>query len=158
MQSELLNKIRDLALPIIEKNKLVLYSIKEVQDYGVDVIQIMVDDPNTFDIDIDVVASINQEVLDLVNDDLPDGSYLEVTSVGIEREINIPVDLEKSLNKYIFCSLYEKHPVLNEKEIYGTLLSFDDEKLTLEVKIKTRKKIVEIEIKKIAKARLAVEF
>lgn len=151
-------KIKNQVIPIVEANNLILYDICVVHEYDMDIIRIIVDDPNTFDIDIDCVGKINQEILDLINDDIPDGFYLEVTSLGIEREINIPSDFEKTLDKYVFVSLYEKNQEINEKEIYGTFKSYNNTSITLDVKIKTRRKTINIDIKKIAKMRLAVEF
>ena len=78
-------KIKSLSMPIVLKYQKILVSVEHVNEYGIDIVRITIDDPSSFDIDIDDVAKINEEILDLVNDDLPDGYYLEVTTVGIER-------------------------------------------------------------------------
>ena len=129
----MIDKIKGKSLPVVEKYQKTLVSVEHVNEYGIDIIRITIDDPNTFDIDIDDVAAINEEILDLVNDDLPDGYYLEVTTVGIERELKNDDDLEKALGKYIYLKTYEKiESAFNQKEIY--------------------------EKSKIAKLRLAVKF
>lgn len=157
--NDLINKIKELSVPIVEKYHKLLFDVEKVCEYGIDIVRITIDDPDTFDIDIDDVAKINEEILDLVNDYLPDGYYLEVTSVGIERELKTKDDLDKAIGKYIYLSCYEKIiEAGNQKEIYGYLESFDENNIVVNAVIKTRQKQVTIEKSKIAKLRLAVKF
>lgn len=151
-------KIQELALPILERHGFILYSLKELNEYGVNIIQIMIDNKDSFDIDIDEVALTNQEILDEVNDELPDGYYLEVTSVGIERPLLSEEDYNKAIGKYIYISLYEKNQETNLKEIYGYLLESNIETIRISAVIKTRTKEIQIEKRIIANARLAVKF
>lgn len=155
----MIEKIKTASLSVVEKYDKILCSVEKVNEYGIDIVRITIDDPSTFDMDIDVVAKINEEILDLVNDDLPDGFYLEVTSVGVERELKTNEDFEKALGKYIYLSTYEKIvDAFNQKEMYGYLESHDDESVTINVINKTKLKLVKIERTKIAKIRLAVKF
>ena len=155
----MIDKIKGKSLPVVEKYQKTLVSVEHVNEYGIDIIRITIDDPNTFDIDIDDVAAINEEILDLVNDDLPDGYYLEVTTVGIERELKNDDDLEKALGKYIYLKTYEKiESAFNQKEIYGYLESYEEDSINVNEINKTRTKLVTIEKSKIAKIRLAVKF
>jgi ribosome maturation factor RimP len=155
----MIDKIKGKSLPVVEKYQKTLVSVEHVNEYGIDIIRITIDDPNTFDIDIDDVAAINEEILDLVNDDLPDGYYLEVTTVGVERELKNDDDLEKALGKYIYLKTYEKiESAFNQKEIYGYLESYEEDSINVNVINKTRTKLVTIEKSKIAKLRLAVKF
>jgi ribosome maturation factor RimP len=155
----MLEKIKTASLSVVEKYQKILCSVEKVSEYGIDIIRITIDDPFTFDIDIDDVAAINEEILDLVNDDIPDGYYLEVTSVGVERELKNNDDFEKALGKYIYIKTYEKlESAGNQKEMYGYLDSYDDESIKVNVIIKTRTKLITIEKTKIAKVRLAVKF
>lgn len=155
----MIDKIKGKSLPVVEKYQKTLVSVEHVNEYGIDIIRITIDDPNTFDIDIDDVAAINEEILDLVNDDLPDGYYLEVTTVGIERELKNDDDLEKALGKYIYLKTYEKiESAFNQKEIYGYLESYEEDSINVNIINKTRTKLVTIEKSKIAKLRLAVKF
>lgn len=155
----MIDKIKGKSLPVVEKYQKTLVSVEHINEYGIDIIRITIDDPNTFDIDIDDVAAINEEILDLVNDDLPDGFYLEVTTVGIERELKNDDDLEKALGKYIYLKTYEKiESAFNQKEIYGYLESYEEDSINVNVINKTRTKLVTIEKSKIAKLRLAVKF
>ena len=54
-----LDKIKELSLPIIEEHNMVLISVKLVKEFGASIIQITIDDPKTFNLDIDEVAKIN---------------------------------------------------------------------------------------------------
>lgn len=155
---DILNEIKEKSIPIVSKHNKVLYNVEKVKDYGMNVIRILIDDPNTLDIDIDDVAAINQEILDVVNDLLPDDLYLEVSSVGVERELKPEKELELALNKYIYVSSYEKIENLKTKDVYGYLESYDANTITVNAKEKTKTKIIKINRDKIAKIRLAVEF
>lgn len=155
---DILNEIKEKSIPIVSKHNKVLYNVEKVKDYGMNVIRILIDDPNTLDIDIDDVAAINQEILDEVNDLLPDDLYLEVSSVGVERELKTEKELELALNKYIYVSSYEKIENLKTKDVYGYLESYDANTITVNAKEKTKTKIIKINRDKIAKIRLAVEF
>ena len=105
--NEYLSKIKDASIPIIEKHKKELVSVSLRKEFGTNIISITIDDPVTFSSDIDEIASINQEILDIVNDDIPDGYYLEVTTPGVERELK-ENEYEKSIGKYICVKTYQK--------------------------------------------------
>jgi len=115
--NEYLSKIKDASIPIIEKHKKELVSVSLRKEFGTNIISITIDDPVTFSSDIDEIASINQEILDIVNDDIPDGYYLEVTTPGVERELK-ENEYEKSIGKYICVKTYQKlETAYNLKEI-----------------------------------------
>ena len=155
----MIEKIKALSEQVVLKYQKILVSVECVNEYGIDIIRVTIDDPSSFDIDIDDVASINEEILDLVNDYLPDGYYLEVTTVGIERELKTDSDLEKALGKYIYLKTYEKiESAFNQKEMYGYLESYTNDSINVNVINKTKTKLVTIEKSKIAKVRLAVKF
>lgn len=154
-----LEEMKHLALPIIEKHEKELISLKKVKEFGIDKIVFTIDDPKTFILDVDEVATIMEEILDLINDLIPDGHYLEVSSLGAERELITPLDYERALEKYIYISTYQKvQSASNMKELYGYLKSYDEESVTIDAIIKTRTKEVTIKRDNIAKIRLAVNF
>lgn len=154
-----LEEMKRLALPVIEKHEKELISLKKVKEFGIDKIVFTIDDPKTFILDVDEVATIMEEILDLINDLIPDGHYLEVSSLGAERELITPLDYERALEKYIYISTYQKvQSASNMKELYGYLKSYDEESVTIDAIIKTRTKEVTIKRDNIAKIRLAVNF
>ena len=105
------------------------------------------------------MSSINEEILDVINDLIPDGYYLEVSSLGAERELITDEDYKRAINQYIYVSTYQKvENASNLKEFYGYLKSYDDEKIIIDAIIKTRTKEIIITRSNIAKIRLAVNF
>lgn len=156
--NEILEKIVSEALPIIERHGLNFYKSEVRTEFGSVFYTIFVDDPNENDLDIEIVQTINTELLDVVNDMLPDNGYLEVSSVGVERPLKTNEDFNKAIGKYIYVSLYEKLEKENEKEFYGYLTRLDDLVIEMDILVKTRHKQIIIERKKIAAARLAVKF
>lgn len=143
---------------IVTKYNLVLDDVINVNDYGMNIIRVLVDDEISHSVDVDVLEKINLELLDLVDSILPDGTYLEVSSVGIERELKNDKDIVDSIGKYIYVSCYQKIETEKDKEFYGDLLSYENEVLTLNVLVKQKRKLVAITKSNIAKIRLAVKF
>lgn len=156
---EYLNKIKELSIPIVESHNKVLIDTVLRKEFGISVISIIIDDPKTFTLDIDEVAEINTQILDVVNDLIPDGFYLEVTSLGIERELKTDDDFKRAIGKYVYIKTYQKLPdVFDLKEIEGDLLDITDNEYILSVTNKTRTKEVKILKTAVSKIRLAVDF
>lgn len=154
-----LEEMQRLALPIIEHHQKELVSLSVNKEFGFNKITFVIDDPDNFMLDIDEVATINEEILDVINDLIPDDYYLEITSLGIERELVTPRDFEKALNQYIYISTYQKQvDASNLKELYGYLEAYDEDTVTIRAMIKTREKVVIVKRSDIAKIRLAVNF
>lgn len=157
--SEYLLKIKELSLDIVNKHQKELVDVKVRKEFGTNIISIVIDDPETFSLDIDEVASINSEILDKVNDLIPDGYYLEVTSLGIERELLTEKDIQKAINKFVYLKTYQKmENVYNLKEISGYLREANEEEVKLEIFLNQREKVVVIPRAAVAKIRLAVDF
>ncbi|MBS5852341.1 MAG: ribosome maturation factor RimP [Bacilli bacterium] len=157
--SEYLLKIKELSLDIVNKHQKELVDVKVRKEFGTNIISIVIDDPETFSLDIDEVASINSEILDKVNDLIPDGYYLEVTSLGIERELLTEKDIQKAINKFVYLKTYQKmENVYNLKEISGYLREANEEEFKLEIFLNQREKVVVIPRAAVAKIRLAVDF
>lgn len=160
-KENLFNKITEMVTPIIENHHKILISVKDKHENEVDSIEIIIDDPISFTIDIDEITSITTEILDEINDLIPDNYYLEVSSLGIERELKNDNDLARALHEYIYVKTYQKIEInksLNEKEFYGYLESYNENEILIKIMIKTREQIVTIPVASIAKMRLAVKF
>ncbi len=157
--SEYLHKIKEASRPVVENKNLELVDVVLRKEFGVNVISIIIDNPETFTMDIDEVAEINSTILDIVNDDIPDGYYLEVTTPGIERELKTKKDFDRAIGKYIYIKTYQKiDDAFGLKEMYGTLNEVTDDSYVVEVVNMTRKKVVNISKAAVAKIRLAVKF
>lgn len=111
-------------------------------------------------IDLEDCAFISEQLserLDAITPDpIPQAYFLEVSSPGAERPLKTQNDIDNAIGKYIHASFYQA--IHGMKFIEGTLVTCDDEILTLSVKDKTRRRTVEIPRKAIAKLRLAIEF
>lgn len=157
--SEYLLKIKESASNIVDKHRKELIDVKVRKEFGTNIISIVIDDPETFSLDIDEVASINAEILDEVNDLIPDGYYLEVTSLGIERELLTEKDIQKAINQFVYLKTYQKmENAYNLKEISGYLREANAEEFKLEIFLNQRQRLVVIPRAAVAKIRLAVDF
>ncbi|MDF2535495.1 MAG: hypothetical protein K0R18_1654 [Bacillales bacterium] len=141
--------------PLIDMNvELVdIEYVKEGKDWF---LRIYVDTENG--IDIDTCSDVSEKVSELLDavDPIEHLYFLEVSSPGAERPIKKKEDFPKYIGKNIFVKLYE--PLDGIKTFEGELISFDDNILVIEVKIKTRKKQFSVPYEKIASARLAISF
>lgn len=157
--NEYLMKIKESAIKIAAMKDKIVVDVKLRKEFGTNIISVIIDDPATFTLDIEEVAWINQELLEEINDDIPDGYYLEVTSLGVERELFNQDDYLKAIGKYIYVKTYKKvDSAYNLKEIYGYLQEVNEKELVIESVINQRNKTVTIPIDLISKIRLAVKF
>lgn len=157
--NDYLMKIKESAIKIASMKDKIVVDVKLRKEFGTNIISVIIDDPTTFTLDIEEVAWINQELLEVVNDDIPDGYYLEVTSLGVERELFNQEDYLKAIGKYVYVKTYKKvESAYNLKEIYGYLQEVNEKELVIQSVINQRNKIVTIPIDLISKIRLAVKF
>jgi len=102
-----------------------------------------------------MVSEKLSEKLDEI-DPIPHNYYLEVSSPGAERPLKKQEDFEKAIGKNVHIKTYE--PIDGEKIFEGILQEFDGTNVTIEVRVKTKSKVIQIPYNKIAQARLAVVF
>jgi len=154
--SKVIETTKELVHPILEKRDLELVDIEYVKEGKNWFLRLYIDKPGGIDIvECGEVSEQLSEKLDEA-DPIKEPYYLEVSSPGVERPLKTKTDFENSLNKNMYIKLYE--PIAGEKEYEGNLKEFTNDVLTLEYKVKTRRKLVEIPYDKIAKARLSVMF
>ena len=157
-----LAKVKDSVLkeikPIIAERNDEFVDIEYVKEKGQNYLRIYVDRKNG--IDMDEIAGLSELLsakLDQIQPDpFPNPYILEVSSPGIERPIRNETDWKKALNEYVHVKLYQK--VEGGKEYEGTLKSYNDSKIELEIKVKTKKKVLSLPRKTIASIRFAIEF
>ncbi|WP_223901637.1 ribosome maturation factor RimP [Lactobacillus laiwuensis] len=155
-------KVKDSVLkeikPIIAERNDEFVDIEYVKEKGQNYLRIYVDRKNG--IDMDEIAGLSELLsakLDQIQPDpFPNPYILEVSSPGIERPIRNETDWQKALNEYVHVKLYQK--VEGGKEYEGTLKSYNDSKIELEIKVKTKKKVLSLPRKTIASIRFAIEF
>ena len=90
------------------------------------------------------------KIMDMYDEDM-DEYLLDVSSVGIERPIRDREEMEKAVGSYIYVST-------KEQKVYGDLLSFKDDILSLSVKVKNTETEMDIDYKDVKNARYAVRF
>lgn len=156
MSKKVTEVVEELALPILEELQLELVEVEYVKEGKSWFLRVYIDKETGVDIDdCGNVSEKLSEKLDEV-DPIPQNYFLEVSSPGAERPLKKEKDFLNAIGKNVYIKTYE--PILDEKEFEGILTSFNGEEVTLEVRIKTRKKTIVIPFEKVAKARLAITF
>jgi ribosome maturation factor RimP len=154
--SKVTEVVEELAQPIIQELELELVEIEFVKEGKNWFLRVYIDKENGVDIeDCGIVSERLSEKLDEL-DPITQNYFLEVSSPGAERPLKKAKDFEKAIGKNVFIKTYE--PIDGEKGFEGELLDYDGQTVKVEMKIKTRKKVIEIPFEKVASARLAVIF
>lgn len=154
--SKVTEVVAELVSPIVTDAGLELVDIEYVKEGRDWFLRVYIDKENGIDIEeCGLISEKLSEKLDEI-DPIPHNYFLEVSSPGAERPLKKDKDFERAIGKNVFIKTYE--PIDGEKGFEGTLIEFTGEIIKVEVKIKTRKKIIEIPFEKVANARLAVTF
>ena len=154
--SKVTEVVEELATPIFQELGLELVEIEYLKEGKSWFLRVYIDKDNGVDIeDCGLVSEKLSEKLDEL-DPIPHNYFLEVSSPGAERPLKKDKDFQKAIGKNVYIKTYE--PIDSEKSFEGKLLAFDGQHLKIEIKIKTRKKIMEIPYEKVATARLAITF
>ena len=132
-----------------------LISINSHIEKGEHLLSIVVD--RVEPIDMEAIVEVSR-VLNAYLDELNpfENSYtLDISSLGAEKPLNKD-KLGDYVNRYIHVHLV--NPITGENIYEGTLVGQDEEKITLEYRVKTRTKVVDIQKSNISKIRLAIKF
>lgn len=153
---DIINMTEEIVTPILEEEKLELVDIEYVKEGKDFFLRVYIDKEGGVGLnECELVSEELSEQLDK-HDPIKGAYFLEVSSPGAERPLKTKADFEKHVNKNIYVSLYA--PIDGEKEYEGILTRFEDDVVTLEYKVMTRTKTIDIPFNKIAQARLAVVF
>ncbi|ANU13542.1 putative transcription termination protein NusA [Planococcus halocryophilus Or1] len=155
--SKITEQIEQIAQPITSELGLELVDVEFLKEGRDWFLRVFVDNPEA-PIDIEQCALVSEKLSGILDelDPIEQNYFLEVSSPGAERPLKKEKDFEKAIGKFIYIKTYE--PVEDAKEFEGYLKSFDDEQVEIEIKIKTRRKIISIAKNKIAVIRLAIDF
>ncbi len=132
-----------------------LISINSHIEKGEHLLSIVVD--RVEPIDMEAIVEVSR-VLNAYLDELNpyENSYtLDISSLGAEKPLNKD-KLGDYVGRYIHVHLV--NPINGENIYEGTLVSQDENQITLEFKVKTRTKTVDITKENISKIRLAIKF
>ncbi|MDR4969196.1 MAG: hypothetical protein RG740_06220 [Acholeplasmataceae bacterium] len=144
-----LEKLKEKLIPILKKYNLEIYSIRTKREFGEKIVEILLD---TETMDINELEKIHLAYVDTLTDEDLDPSYfLELSSLGAERPLKTKEELKKAVSRYIYLesSKYKGN---------GTLLSFEDNIILLEINLKGQFRKIEIKFGDARKMRTAVKF
>ncbi|MCG7419906.1 ribosome maturation factor RimP [Macrococcoides goetzii] len=152
--SKITERVEEIVTPIVESLGFELVDVEYVKEGPDYYLRIAIDKPGGIDIADCALASEHiSEVMDK-EDPITEAYFMDVSSPGAERPLKKEKDYENAVGNNIYVKLYE--PIAGDKEWIGILEQYNEEFITINAKIKTRTKTIEIDRKKIAKIRRAV--
>lgn len=152
--SKIIERVETIVTPVVESLGFSLVDVEYVKEGPDYYLRIAIDKPGGIDIaDCALASEKISEEMDK-EDPIPDAYFMDVSSPGAERPLKKEQDYQDAIGHHVYVKLYE--PIEGDKEWIGTLDEVTDEFITISAKIKTRKKIIEIDRKRIAKIRRAV--
>lgn len=124
-------KTEELLKPITEKYGVDIYDVEYVKEGSEFYLRAYIDKEGGVNIiDCENVSRALSDALD-AEDFIADAYILEVSSPGLGRTLKKDRHLEKSIGQDVEIKLYK--PIDKVKEFEGTLLSFDQEKITIDM-------------------------
>lgn len=152
MKEEALKKAREVAQSVADSMGYQLYGVKAYTEDGTEFLEIAVDKDYSISLDdITAYSDALSEKLDGV-EELSDPYTLDITSPGAERDFP-KEDLSKLIGRYMGIEASS----LKEKEVFGTLESFDGTTVELKRFIKGRKKVYKIPYADVIKCRFVIK-
>ncbi|UBH23284.1 ribosome maturation factor RimP [Macrococcus armenti] len=152
--SKVTERVETICQPIVEALGFELVDVEYVKEGPDFYLRIAIDKPGGIDISDCAIASEKiSEVMDK-EDPISEAYFLDVSSPGAERPLKKEKDYINAIGKNVYVKLYE--PIEGDKEWIGELKSVTENTILISAKIKTRKKEIEIDRKRIAKIRLTV--
>ena len=146
-------KTEVLVMPLIEKNHFELVDVEYVREGGNWFLRVYIDKEGGITVDdCELVSRALSDLLD-VEDYIPDAYILEVSSPGLGRQLKKDKDFKRSIGEVIELKLYKA--INKQKEFEGTLVSFDENTLTIELEDGNQESFQRTDI---AMVRLALDF
>lgn len=143
-----LDLIEEKLIKILEKYDLELYSLKRKREFGLSILEILVDGN---EMDSDKLGRVNQEINDEIDEHIPANHYLEVSTAGAIRPIKSIKEAKRHIGKYI---LVKKE----NKEIKGVLEKVEDDLLFIKINQKGRMSVVETSFAEANEVILTVKY
>ena len=145
--------VRELALPVVEKNGCKLWDVEYVREGGEWFLRLYIDKDGGVDI-LDCEA-ISRKVSDLLDEADPiESSYVfEVGSAGLERQLKRPGDFDRFMGSPVLVKTYQNRD--GRKEFAGKLAGYEDGAVLLDM---GGAEPVRFEKNEVALVRLRVEF
>ncbi len=142
-----LSSIKEKVLKVLEKHGLKLFEIKEERMGKEKILSILIDNQ----IDHQTLEPVHIEVLDSINDDLPDDYFLELSTAGIEKPLRSLLEVTENIGQFVY---------IESEQFIGnaTLDAVDDQMLSISFFIKGRPKKLTLVYNEIKFIRQAVKF
>ncbi len=151
-QNEILETIGGYIAPFVEETNSFIYDIELVKEGSNYVLRVFLDKEGGIGInECEVVSRGLIEKLDEF-DPIEKAYTLEVSSPGVERKLRTPVHFARYIGSDILVKTFKGYD--SKKEFVGTLVSYDNEVITL----KTDLKVYEFTKEEVALCRLFVIF
>lgn len=122
--------VSEIALPIVREVGVELYDVEYVKEGGQWYLRIYIDAENGVDIDqCEAVSRLLDPALDKA-DPIREAYFLEVSSVGLDRQLKKEKDFHYFMGEMIEVRLYKAYE--GQKEFVGRLIDFEDGSFTIE--------------------------
>ncbi len=150
----LIEKIEMLIKPPILSLGLNLFEVTLTLEQGEKFLRVLIEKPQGR-IGLQEIIQVTQLISPILDqaDIIPEHYVLDVASAGVEHPIHLD-ELPQYIQRFVYLHLM--HPFEGENMLEGKLIEIQDEQIQLEVRIRSRKKILTIKRKDIDYARLAV--
>ncbi len=151
-KTEIVAKIEELVMPIIEENNFELVDVEYVKEGANWYLRVYADKEGGINInDCVLISRALEEKLD-AEDFITDAYILEVSSPGLGRPLKKDKDFKRSLGEEVEIKLYKAED--KQKEFEGVLKAFTEDTVTIDVEGSDKV----IDRKNIAMIRLAINF
>lgn len=153
----MLEKIKEAIVPLIEAQDCYLDDLVYEQEKGEWYLRVYIE-KNNGSLDMDTCVAVSEAVSEKLDqlDVIKDEYYLEVSSPGIEKPLRNWDHVVKAVNDYVHIDF--KDPKEGLHEVEGTILSAEDQTITLQYFVKGRKKKIVVPYDNVRFIRLAVKF
>ncbi len=154
-------KTEKLLEPIMVKNNFELVDVEYVREGSNWFLRAYIDKEGGFTVDdCELVSRELSELLDAKHF-IPDSYILEVSSPGLGRQLKKDKDFARSIGEDVEIKLYKavkiqyKGKTISRKDLFGVLIQYNEEKITIETEEKETMDILRSDI---AIIRLALDF
>jgi len=130
--SKIIDKVTQLATPIVAKNDCELWNVEYVKEAGTRYLRVFIDRPEGVSINhCEAVSRELDPLLDEYADIIPESYTFEVSSAGVQRRLRGPSDFERFKGHFVEVKLYGAK---DGKKIYqGNLTKWDENGVELDI-------------------------
>ena len=143
MEKSINEIVKELIKAKVEALGVELYDVEYVKEGRDYFLRVLIDKEDE-SIDLDTCVSVSDVVSAIMDekDPISNEYLLEVTSPGVERPLKTIEQFKKAIEKYVLIDV--KEPVEGYDQLVGTIKNVTEDGIKLEIKIKTRVKVVNI--------------